>query len=437
MPERIGGRDVLDLKKLRNDPDTIIHSLNRRGHDYSSAVNGLLRIDKKRRELMAKMESLRFEQNEANKRIAKLVKDKEDTTELFAKFRSISSLASDYKSQISDLEKEQEEILLSLPNTPHCDVPTGLSDRENKEVRRVDAPKINNFRNKPHWQIGADLDILDFSRASKITGSRFVVYKGLGAKLERAIISFFLDVHTKNGFKEILPPYIVNSKSMTGTGQLPKFSEDTFKLERSDYYLIPTAEVPVTNLHSGEILKESELPVKYCSYSACFRAEAGSAGKDTKGIIRQHQFNKVELVKFSLPENSNDELESLLEEAELILKILELPYRVVCLCTGDLGFSSAKTYDIEVWMPSYDRYVEISSCSNFLDFQSRRANIKYKNSRTGTNEFVHTLNGSGLAVGRTFAAILENYQNEDGSVSIPEALREYMGVNEISVDNSF
>lgn len=428
---------MLDLKKIRSETNSVVRALNKRGGDFAPIISDLLDIDEKKRTLKTKMEQLSFKQNAANKKISNMVKDKEDTQSTFADLRLLSSSIAAYKSQVSELEKNQNELLLSLPNTPLDEVPVGISDEENKEIKRVGEPKGFDFKNKAHWQIGENLGILDFSRASKISGSRFVVYKGLGGRLERAIINFFLDVHTKNGFKEILPPFIVNSKSMTGTGQLPKFKEDAFKLENSDYYLIPTAEVPVTNLHSGEILKESELPIKYCAFSACFRAEAGSAGRDTRGIVRQHQFNKVELVKFSIPEKSQVELESLLEEAESVLKILELPYRVVCLCTGDLGFSSAKTYDIEVWMPSYGRYVEISSCSNFLDFQSRRANIKYKNSKTGKNEFVHTLNGSGLAVGRTFAAILENYQQNDGSVKIPEALRGYMKVDRISPENAF
>lgn len=423
---------MLDLKKIRSNKEKVIELLNRRGSDYREAVESLIEIDSKRRELIEKMEKLSYKQNSVNKEIPEFKRSGKDTTNLFEELKKLSEEISEYKGKVSELEEKQNRILLSLPNTPHEGVPLGLSDEENVEIKKVGVPTNFNFEEKPHWEIGANLDILDFKRASKITGSRFAVYKGLGAKLERAIISFFLDTHIKNGFKEILPPYIVNSKSMTGTGQLPKFEEDAFKLCSSDYYLIPTAEVPVTNLHSGEVLKEDDLPIEYCAYSACFRAEAGSAGRDTRGIIRQHQFNKVELVKFSKPETSFEELESLLEEAESVLKILKLPYRVVCLCAGDLGFSAAKTYDIEVWMPSYKRYVEISSCSNFLDFQSRRANIKYKNTETGKNNFVHTLNGSGLAVGRTFAAILENYQQADGSVVVPEALRDYMKVNFIS-----
>ena len=423
---------MLDLKKIRSNKDKVVELLNRRGKNYSEDVDLLIEIDAKRRNLIEKMEKLSCKQNSVNKEIPEFKRSGKDTAKLFEELKKLSEEISEYKNKVSELEERQSNILLSLPNTPYEDVPLGLSDEENAEIKKVGVPNSFNFEEKPHWEIGANLDILDFKRASKITGSRFVVYKGLGAKLERAIISFFLDTHIKNGFKEILPPYIVNSKSMTGTGQLPKFEEDAFKISNSDYYLIPTAEVPVTNLHSGEVLKEDDLPIKYCAYSACFRAEAGSAGRDTRGIIRQHQFNKVELVKFSKPENSFEELESLLEEAESVLKILKLPYRVVCLCAGDLGFSAAKTYDIEVWMPSYKRYVEISSCSNFLDFQSRRANIKYKNTKTGKNDFVHTLNGSGLAVGRTFAAILENYQQADGSVVVPEALRDYMKVNLIS-----
>ena len=423
---------MLDLKRIRSEKEKVVEYLNRRGKDFGKTIDSLLEIDFKRRELMEEMEKLSCKQNSVNKSIPEFKRSGKDTNKLFGDLKKLSEEISEYKSKVSELEIKQNSILLSIPNTPMDDVPVGLSDEENVEIRKFGEPTFFDFEEKPHWEIGENLGILDFKRASKITGSRFVVYKKLGARLERAIISLFLDVHIGNGFSEILPPYIVNSKSMTGTGQLPKFEEDAFKLCNSDYYLIPTAEVPVTNLHSGEILNESDLPIKYCAYSACFRAEAGSAGRDTRGIVRQHQFNKVELVKFSKPEESLRELESLLEEAESVLKILKLPYRVVCLCTGDLGFSAAKTYDIEVWMPSYKRYVEISSCSNFLDFQSRRANIKYRNSKTGKSSFVHTLNGSGLAVGRTFAAILENYQQSDGSVIIPEALREYMKVDLIS-----
>lgn len=428
---------MLNLKKTRAEKEKIISLLNLRGKDFSKEILAVLKIDEERRTLIETTEKLRFEQNKVNKDIPVMKKEGKDTTALFKELKKLSDEISGYSSKITALENEQTSILLGIPNTPCEDIPVGKSDADNLEIRRVGTLPDFNFKPKAHWELGDSLNILDFTRASKITGSRFTVYKGLGAKLERAIINFFLDVHTKNGFKEVLPPYIVNTKSMTGTGQLPKFKEDAFKLEDSEYYLIPTAEVPVTNLHSNEILNQSELPIKYCAYSACFRAEAGSAGRDTRGIIRQHQFNKIELVKFTHPDDSFAELESLLNEAESLLELLKLPYRVVTLCTGDLGFSSAKTYDIEVWMPSYNRYVEISSCSNFLDFQSRRANIKYRDTKTGKNDFVHTLNGSGLAVGRTVAAILENYQTEEGSVVIPEVLKDYMKLDSITKNNGF
>ena len=320
--------------------------------------------------------------------------------------------------------------MLRIPNIPNSEVPVGKDDTENIEIRRNGTPREFDFEYKPHWDIGTNLDILDFERGAKISGARFTVYKGLGSRLERSVIQFFLNTHTEeSGYTEIFPPYMVNRTSMTGTGQLPKFEDDAFKVANNGYFLIPTAEVPVTNLHRDEILDGSKLPIKYCAYSACFRAEAGSAGRDTRGLIRQHQFNKVELVKFANPENSYEELEKLTNDAEILLQKLGLPYRVVCLSTGDLGFSSAKTYDIEVWMPSYGRYVEISSCSNFEDYQARRANIKFKATPKDKAQFVHTLNGSGLAVGRTVAAILENYQNADGTVTVPEVLRQYMGTD--------
>ncbi|MEG0664690.1 MAG: serine--tRNA ligase, partial [Clostridia bacterium] len=331
--------------------------------------------------------------------------------------------------EISQLEATQRDILLNIPNIPYKDVIKGDSDADNVEVRKWGDPKSFDFQPLAHWDIGANLSILDPERAAKVTGTRFHFYKGLGARLERAVINFYLDNHTKNGYTEIMPPYMVNRASMTGTGQLPKFEEDAFKVADTGYFLIPTAEVPVTNFHRDEILKEDDLPLKYCAYSACFRGEGGSAGRDQRGLIRQHQFNKVELVKFANPENSYEELEKLTMDAEKMLQLLELPYRVVRLCSGDLGFSSAETYDIEVWLPSYNRYAEISSCSNFEDYQARRANIKFKKDAKDKAKFVHTLNGSGLAVGRTVAAILENYQNQDGSVTVPKALIPYMGTD--------
>lgn len=420
---------MLDIKVMRNDPQKVKTAVRNRNMNMDDQIDEVLKIDEERRELIAKAEGIKSEQNSLNKEIPKLKKSGENISELMEKMKDMSAKVSEYNSRISDLEKRQREILLSIPNIPHESVPVGKDDTENKEVRRVGEPKKFDFAYKAHWDIGKDLDILDPERAAKVTGSRFHFYKGLGARLERSVINFYLDTHTKNGYKEILPPFMVNRDSMTGTGQLPKFEEDAFKITQPDYFMIPTAEVPVTNMHRNEILDGKKLPYKYCAYSACFRAEAGSAGRDTRGLIRQHQFNKVELVKFSLPENSYDELETLTNDAERVLKLLGLPYRVVSLCTGDLGFSSAKTYDIEVWMPSYDRYVEISSCSDFEDYQARRMAIRYKNSTNDKANLVHTLNGSGLAVGRTVAAILENYQNSDGSVTVPEVLVPYMGTD--------
>jgi seryl-tRNA synthetase len=334
--------------------------------------------------------------------------------------------------ELAQIEADLQNALLNVPNTPCAEVAVGASDADNVEVKKFMEPTKFDFEPKAHWDIGQDLDILDFERAAKLSGTRFTVYKGLGARLERSIINFMLDLHTtQNGFTEILPPFMVNRAAMTGTGQLPKFEEDMFHVPAKDFFLIPTAEVPVTNLRANEIIDAEELPVYYTAYTPCFRKEAGSAGRDTRGLIRQHQFNKVELVKFCKPEDSYNELASLLAAAESVLQTLEIPYRVVRLCTGDLGFSSAETYDIEVWMPSYGRYVEISSCSNFEAFQARRANIRFRRSAKDKPEFVHTLNGSGLAVGRTCAAILENYQQADGSVVIPEALRKYMGIDKI------
>ena len=333
--------------------------------------------------------------------------------------------------QLSGIEQRQQQLLFEFPNIPHESVPVGKDESENTEMRRNGEPRAFDFEPKPHWELGASLGILDPETAAKVTGARFHFYKGAGARLERAIINFFLNTHGENGYTEVFPPFMVNRASMTGTGQLPKFEEDAFKLAGDDYFLVPTAEVPVTNMHRDEILDAGVLPIKYCAYSACFRAEAGSAGRDTRGLIRQHQFNKVELVKFATPETSYDELESLTRDAEKVLALLGLPYRVVALSTGDLGFSSAKTYDIEVWMPSYNRYVEISSCSNFEDFQARRAGIRYKTDAKDKARLVHTLNGSGVAAGRTTAAILENFQNADGSVSVPEVLRPYLGIDTI------
>lgn len=371
-------------------------------------------------------------QNTVSKEIPKLKKAGEDTAAVMAEMKELSAEIKELDAKLTEIEKKLKDTLLGIPNTPYKDVQTGEDDSDNLELRKFHEPRNFSFEPKAHWDIGTDLDILDFDRAAKISGARFTVYKGLGARLERAVISFMLDLHTiDQDYVEILPPFMVNRAAMTGTGQLPKFEEDMFYVPQKDFFLIPTAEVPVTNLRAQEIMAEAELPVYYTAYTPCFRAEAGSAGRDTRGLIRQHQFNKVELVKFVKPETSYDELEKLTSDAEEVLKRLEIPYRVVRLSSGDLGFSSAMTYDIEVWMPSYGRYVEISSCSNFEDYQARRANIRYRNEETGKAEFVHTLNGSGLAVGRTVAAVLENYQQEDGSVIIPEALRKYMGCDVI------
>lgn len=420
---------MLDIKVIRENPVKVKTAMKNRNMDLDKKIDEVLRIDEQRRALMSKAESMKAKQNALNKEIPKLKKSGKDITELMSEMKNISDTISGYNTEISDFEKKQTDILLSIPNIPHESVPIGKDDTENKEIRRVGVPRSFDFEPKAHWDIGKDLDILDSERAAKVTGTRFYFYKGLGARLERAVINFYLDTHSSNGYKEILPPFMVNRAAMTGTGQLPKFEEDAFKLTNPDYFLIPTAEVPVTNMHRGEIVDGKQLPFKYCAYSACFRAEAGSAGRDTRGLIRQHQFNKVELVKFSRPENSYEELESLTKDAEKVLKLLELPYRVVCLSTGDLGFSSAKTYDIEVWMPSYNRYLEISSCSNMGDYQARRMAIKFKDTQKDKATLLHTLNGSGVAVGRTVAAILENFQNEDGSITIPQVLVKYMGTD--------
>ena len=355
----------------------------------------------------------------------------EDTTELMASMKEVAARIKEYDEKISSIDQTLETLLLKIPNIPHESVPEGADDTDNEELRRWGEPTNFEYAPSTHWEIGEKLGILDFATAGKVTGARFTVYRGLGARLERAVINYFMDTHAENGYTEILPPYMVNRASMTGTGQLPKFEEDAFKVQDTDYFLIPTAEVPVTNMYRGEILSASDLPMSFCAYSACFRSEAGSAGRDTRGLIRQHQFNKVELVKYSLPESSYDELERLTNDAERLLKGLGLPYRVVNLSTGDIGFSSAKTYDLEVWMPSYNRYVEISSCSNFEDFQARRMQLRFRRDKNSKPELIHTLNGSGLAVGRTVAAILENYQQPDGSVRVPDALVKYMGCDTI------
>lgn len=422
---------MLDIKILRTEPEKIREALKNRCNDLD--ITPAIELDKERRALLTDAEQKKAKQNEITKKIPAMKKAGENTDAIFAEMRELSDEIKEDDAKISEIDEKLKDFMLKIPNIPNENVPIGADDSENVEIRRYSEPRKFDFEPKAHWDIGTDLDILDFDRGAKIAGSRFTVYKGLGARLERAVIQFFLNTHTEeSGYTEIFPPYMVNRASMTGTGQLPKFEEDAFKVVNNGYFLIPTAEVPVTNLHRDEILDGNSLPIKYCAYSACFRAEAGSAGRDTRGLIRQHQFNKVELVKFADPEKSYEELESLTNDAEKLLQKLGLSYRVVCLSTGDLGFSSAKTYDIEVWMPSYNRYVEISSCSNFEDYQARRANIKFKRNPKDKAQFVHTLNGSGLAVGRTVAAILENFQNADGSVTIPEVLIPYMGTDKIS-----
>lgn len=423
---------MLDIKEIRKDYEGVKKAVERRGKgDFG--LSNVPDLDRERRELLAKVEQMKNRQNIASKEIPKLKKKGLDTTEIMTKMKELSAEIKMLDSQVSDVEKKLKDTLLGIPNVPDPRSPEGKDDSDNLEMRKWGEPTTFDFDVKAHWDIGTDLDILDFERAGKITGTRFTVYKGMGAKLERAVINFMLDLHTReHGFTEILPPFMVNRASMTGTGQLPKFEDDMFRVpveEGKDYFLIPTAEVPVTNLFMDEMLQESQLPIYYTAYTPCFRKEVGAAGRDTRGLVRQHQFNKVEMVKFSTPETSYDELESLTAAAEDVLKKLEIPYRVVRLSTGDLGFSSAMTYDIEVWMPSYERYLEISSCSNFESFQARRGNIRYRPGDKGKPELVHTLNGSGLAAGRTVAAILENYQQKDGGVSIPEVLKPYMGID--------
>ena len=421
---------MLDIKLIRENPEKVKAAMKSRNKDMDALVDEVLEIDAERRKLTQISDSLKKEQNDASREIPKIKKEGGDCSEIFAKMAKIKEEVKENDEKIAELEAKQKQIMYEFPNVPNENVPVGKDDSENVEIRRWGEPKQFDFAAKAHWDIGEDLGILDPETAAKVTGARFHFYRDLGARLERSVINYYLNTHTAHGYTEIMPPYLVNRASMTGTGQLPKFEEDAFKTT-DDYFLIPTAEVPVTNMHRDEILNGADLPISYCAYSACFRAEAGSAGRDTRGLIRQHQFNKVELVKFAKPENSYDELEKLTNDAERVLQGLGLPYRVVALSTGDLGFSSAKTYDVEVWMPSYGRYVEISSCSNFEDFQARRASIRYKENSGDKAQLVHTLNGSGVAIGRTVAAILENYQNADGSVTIPEALRAFMGVDKI------
>ncbi len=416
---------MLDLKFVRGNPRVVQDALSRRGSKVT--LSEFLRLDEQRREKLFVVEQMKNRRNVVSEEIGRLKKTGKDAPGMIVEMRDLSGQIKELDEEIRKLEEQLQGILLDIPNIPHDSVPLGDGAEDNPVVRVWGEPRKFLFDPKPHWDLGEALGILDFERGGKVTGARFSFYMGYGARLERAVISFMLDLHTtEHGYVEVFPPFMVNRDSMVGTGQLPKFAEDMFKIEGTDYYLIPTAEVPVTNLYRNEILDGEKLPVRHCAYSACFRAEAGAAGRDTRGLIRQHQFNKVELVKFTKPEESYEELDKLTRNAERVLQILGLPYRVVVLCTGDMGFSAAKTYDIEVWLPSYQDYKEISSCSNFSDFQARRAGIRYRNAK-GKAELVHTLNGSGLAAGRTVAAILENCQESDGSVTIPEALRPYMG----------
>ncbi len=416
---------MLDIKRIRNNPEEIIEALKKRRGKYP--IQELLDTDEKRREIIQKVESMKAEQNKISKKVPEMKKNGEDTTELFKNLKKLSEDIKSLDEKLKEADDQIREYLLEIPNTPNKDVPIGLDDSENLEMRKWGEPRKFDFEPKAHWDLGVDLDILDFERATKISKSRFSVFKGKGARLERALMNFMLDLHTeKQGYTELNTPVVINPDAMRGTGQIPKFKEDMFYLERDDMYLAPTAEVPVTNLFDGEILEQGSLPIYYTAFTQCFRREAGSAGRDTRGLIRNHQFEKVEMVKFVEPSTSYDELEKLTNNAEEILQLLEIPYRVVRLCSGDLGFSSAMTYDVEVWMPSYGRYVEISSCSNFEDFQARRANIRYRD-ENNKPQYLHTLNGSGLAIGRCFAALIENYQQEDGSIKVPEVLQKYTG----------
>lgn len=416
---------MLDLKYVRGNPGVVRDALAKRGSPVS--LDDFLYLDEQRRDKLFIVEQMKSRRNIVSEEIGCLKKSGKDTKDMVQEMRDLSRQIKERDEEIKIIEEKLHNILLNIPNIPHQSVPVGSGEADNQVVRVWGEPRKFDFAPRPHWEIGESLDIIDFERGGKVTGARFSFYKGFGSRLERSVISFMMDLHTtEHNYVEIFPPFMVNRDSMIGTGQLPKFADDMFKIEGTEYYLIPTAEVPVTNLYRNEILDGEKLPVYHCAYSACFRAEAGAAGRDTRGLIRQHQFNKVELVKFCKPEHSYEELEKLTADAERVLQLLGLPYRVVVLCTGDLGFSSAKTYDIEVWLPSYQDYKEISSCSNFEDYQARRGGIRFRNQK-GKTELAHTLNGSGLAVGRTVAAILENYQEADGTVTIPEVLRPYMG----------
>ncbi|HCW74690.1 MAG TPA: serine--tRNA ligase [Clostridiaceae bacterium] len=418
---------MLDIKRIRENVEEIKALMSDRGESIDlSDFDKVVALDEERRITLVEVETAKARKNQVSAEIPKKKKAGEDVTEIMAEMKTVGENIRELDNKVRDLNEQIEFIMMRLPNIPHKDVPSGSTDEDNVEIRKWGEPRKFAYNPKAHWDIGTDLDIMDFERAGKVTGSRFTFLKGYGSRLERAIINYFLDTHTDHGYSEVMPPFMVNRMSMTGTGQLPKFEEDAFKLTEDDYFLIPTAEVPVTNMYRNETFSAEDLPIKHVAYSACFRAEAGSAGRDTRGLIRQHQFNKVELVKFTRPEDSYAELDKLVLDAERVLQGLGLPYRVVRICKGDLGFTAALKFDIEVWMPSYNRYVEISSCSNFEDFQSRRINIKYKETPKDKPKFIHTLNGSGVAIGRTMAAILENFQNEDGTVTIPEALRPYL-----------
>ncbi len=417
---------MLDLKFVRSNLDSIRAMLKNR--HYNLDLSSFESLDLERRERLTKLEELRRQRNSVSEEIAAMKKKGEDASSIISEMKTVSSTIKEMEKDLPRFVEELEQMLMLIPNIPHESVAIGKDENDNPVIRTWGEIREMDFEPRPHWDVGEELGILDFARAAKITGARFVLYMGAGARLERALINFMLDIHTReHGYTEVLPPFMVNSASMTGTGQLPKFEDELFKIQGWDFYLIPTAEVPVTNIYRDEVLNEDDLPILHVAYTPCFRSEAGSHGKDTRGLTRQHQFNKVELVKFTLPENSYDELDKLTRNAEEILRRLELPYRVISLCTGDLGFSSAKTYDLEVWLPGHSSYREISSCSNFCDFQGRRAGIRFKRKGAKHTEVVHTLNGSGLAIGRTVVAILENYQQADGSVVIPEALRPYMG----------
>lgn len=420
---------MLDIKRIRTDLEGVKKAMAIRGEAFDlNMLDKVVELDERRRQIIAEVETLKNERNTKSQEIPKLKKAGQSVDGIMAEMKALADRIKGLDEELSKVDEEIEYILLRIPNVPHLDVPRGATDEDNLEIKKWGEPRSFDFDIKAHWDIGADLGILDFETAGKVTGARFTFYKGLGARLERACMNFMLDLHTeKHGYTEVFPPFMVNRRSMTGTGQLPKFEEDAFKVQDTDYFLVPTAEVPVTNMYRDDILDGEKLPIKHAAYTACFRSEAGSAGRDTRGLIRQHQFNKVELVKFTRPEDSYNELEKLVKDAEEVLQMLKIPYRVVLICSGDLGFTAAKKFDIEIWMPSYNKYVEISSCSNFEDFQARRANIKYRPGLKEKPQYVHTINGSGLAVGRTVAAILENYQQPDGTVIIPEVLVPYMG----------